>query len=177
MEKDDGVMKTGPRIEKRRTSPLVMITFLTLGVVFVAEVLLIFGVLQMKASTVRRYCPRAYEPFLRLVGEHPAYSPHFAAIVEGEKRKKQHRNPLENQTGLESGMIPVLAVPADKKESGEAEATAGSPESSTNATAGTISEELQSGESNTPPEVLQEAETPDSDKAEEEPPREPEPVG
>jgi hypothetical protein len=41
-------------------------------VVMVAfELCIIFGALEMDAALVRTHAPRLYEPFLRLVGEHP----------------------------------------------------------------------------------------------------------
>ncbi|HEY5621250.1 MAG TPA: hypothetical protein VIR77_01480 [Pontiella sp.] len=51
-----------------RTTPVASLIFALL-VVF--ELCIIFGALEMDAALVRKHAPWAYEPFLRLVGEHP----------------------------------------------------------------------------------------------------------
>jgi hypothetical protein len=49
-------------------TPVASLVFVAL-VVF--ELCIIFGALEMDAALVRTHAPWAYEPFLRLVGEHP----------------------------------------------------------------------------------------------------------
>jgi hypothetical protein len=57
--------------ESRRLVPVAFVAVVTFAVVFVCEALVIGGVFEMRSSTVAKVAPWAYEPFLRLVGEHP----------------------------------------------------------------------------------------------------------
>ena len=57
--------------ESRRIVPLSVVAIAAFAVLIVCQVLVIGGVFELKASTVARIAPWAYEPFLRLVGEHP----------------------------------------------------------------------------------------------------------
>lgn len=57
--------------ESRRRVPVSAVAFAAIALLVVLEVLVIGGVFGVKAATVARIAPWAYEPFLRLVGEHP----------------------------------------------------------------------------------------------------------
>jgi len=57
--------------ESRRRVPVSAIAIAVFVLLVVFEVLVIGGALEIKSSTVARIAPWAYEPFLRLVGEHP----------------------------------------------------------------------------------------------------------
>ena len=57
--------------ESRRIVPISMVTLVALGVLFVFEMMVMLGAVNLKASFVAKVAPWAYEPFLRLVGEHP----------------------------------------------------------------------------------------------------------
>lgn len=57
--------------ESRRIVPVSVITLVVLAVLVVFEALIIIGALEVRTSTIAKVAPWAYEPFLRLVGEHP----------------------------------------------------------------------------------------------------------
>ena len=59
------------------------------------EALVIGGVFELQAPAVAKYAPWAYEPFLRIVGEHPESAPRLAVVEEAspaEARAKQQAN-------------------------------------------------------------------------------------
>jgi len=57
--------------ESRRIVPISIVTSTLVLLLAVFELLLIGGVLEIRAATVARIAPWACEPFLKLVGEHP----------------------------------------------------------------------------------------------------------
>ncbi len=93
--------------EKRRLNPIGHITLVLVVLLIFFEALVIFGVFELKAQTVAKYAPWAYEPFLRLIGEHPESTPRWATVEEPEEEE-----PVElavaSVTGLEPSVIPVL---------------------------------------------------------------------
>lgn len=93
--------------ETRRINPIAHITFVAVAVTVVFEFLVIFGTLELKAQTVAKYAPWAYEPFLRLVGEHPESTPRWASVEEPEG-KETVESTVAGVTGLEPSAIPVL---------------------------------------------------------------------
>jgi len=93
--------------ETRRINPIAHITAAAVVVLVVFEFLIIFGVFELKAQTVAKYAPWAYEPFLRLVGEHPESAPRWAAVEEPEEKKAVDMT-VVGVTGLEPSAIPVL---------------------------------------------------------------------
>lgn len=74
------------KLEKRRRNPLAKVAVLVVLVLLVIECGVMFGVYELQGKTVAKYAPWAYEPFLRLVGEHPDSTPRGAAIEEEKKR-------------------------------------------------------------------------------------------
>ncbi len=58
--------------ESRRIVPVSVIATSLVVCLVGLEVLVISGALELKGATVARIAPWAYEPFLKLVGEHPA---------------------------------------------------------------------------------------------------------
>jgi hypothetical protein len=58
-------------LETRRITPVAYIAAIVVAVLVGLELLVVSGVLELRAGTVAKYAPWAYEPFLRLVGEHP----------------------------------------------------------------------------------------------------------
>jgi hypothetical protein len=93
--------------EARRRTPIAHITLVLVVLLILFEAVIIFGVFELKAQTVAKYAPWAYEPFLRLVGEHPESTPRWITIEEPEADE-----PVElavaSVTGLEPSAIPVL---------------------------------------------------------------------
>ncbi|MCK4564141.1 MAG: hypothetical protein KAU94_05675 [Verrucomicrobia bacterium] len=100
------------KLETRRINPIAHVTLVVVVIVIVFEVLVIFGLFELKAQTVAKYVPWAYEPFLKLVGEHPESIPRWATVEEPEEA-----GPTEavgaNMTGLEPSAIPLL-VPTNE---------------------------------------------------------------
>ena len=70
------------RREQKRRVPLARLAAIVVALLVAAEALVIAGVLEMRAGTVAKHAPWAFEPFLRLVGEHPESMPRRAAAVE-----------------------------------------------------------------------------------------------
>ena len=95
------------KLETRRINPIAHIALVAVVILIVLEGLVIFGALELKAQTVARYAPWAYEPFLKLVGEHPESAPRWAVVDEPKEDK-----PIDpagvNVTGLDPSAIPVL---------------------------------------------------------------------
>ncbi len=93
--------------ETRRINPIAHITFIAVAVLVVFECLVIFGAFELKAQTVAKYAPWAYEPFLRLVGEHPESTPRWASVEEPEEKDAIEAT-VVGVTGLEPSTIPIL---------------------------------------------------------------------
>lgn len=93
--------------EKRRINPIAQITLTAVVVLVIFEFLVIFGALELKAQTVAKYAPWAYEPFLRLVGEHPESAPRWASVEEADEEETVDAA-VVGVTGLEPSAIPVL---------------------------------------------------------------------
>ena len=94
--------------ETKRCNPIAHITLVVVVVLLVFELLVIFGALELKAQTVAKYAPWAYEPFLKLVGEHPESAPRWASVEEPEKKEAVAESMVAGVTGLEPSAIPVL---------------------------------------------------------------------
>ncbi len=90
--------------ETRRTSPLAKITLALVVVVVFLEAFVIFGGLELRAQTVEKYAPWAYEPFLKLVGEHPGSKPRWLAEQEASAEEPA----VANVAGLAPEAIPQL---------------------------------------------------------------------
>jgi len=96
--------------QTRRISRIANVTAVAVVALVLFEVVMISGAIELKAQTVAKYAPWAYEPFLRLVGEHPESPPHVAVIAEEEPEETDPvLNVAPDQTGLMLD-IPVVAV-------------------------------------------------------------------
>ncbi len=73
--------------ESRRIVPISVVTIVVFAVVVVFEALIIGGVYEVKASAVARIAPWAYEPFLKLVGEHPDSPNMHISLTQGVEAK------------------------------------------------------------------------------------------
>ena len=89
--------------ESRRIVPLSAVAIAAFIMLVVFEVLIIGGVVGVKASAVARIAPWAYEPFLRLVGEHP----------ESATSKESAGNQKEDETNRSSGLASVAGFNPD----------------------------------------------------------------
>jgi len=96
------------KLYTRRVSRLAHFTFLAVLVLVLCEAVMISGALELKAQTVAKYAPWAYEPFLRLVGEHPESSPRGVAAEEPEMLESAIEEPAA-ETGLLLDISPVTA--------------------------------------------------------------------
>ncbi len=98
------------KLETRRRNPVAHITLVLVLLLIVFEALVIFGALELKAQTVAKYAPWAYEPFLRLVGEHPESTPRWVVVEEAEENEGDEavESMIVGVTGLEPSAIPVL---------------------------------------------------------------------
>ena len=95
------------RREARRVNPIAHVTAFAVTVLIVFEITVIAGILELEAQTVAKYTPWAYEPFLRLVGEHPESAQRWAAIEEpGEN--DDAGSAVAAAAGLELSAIPLL---------------------------------------------------------------------
>lgn len=95
------------KLETRRINPIAHIALVAVVILIVFEGFVIFGALEMKAQTVARYAPWAYEPFLKLVGEHFESAPRWAVVDDSEEDKLIDAVGV-NVTGLNPSAIPVL---------------------------------------------------------------------
>lgn len=95
------------KLEKRRVNPIAHVASLAVVILIIFEGLVIVGALELKAQAVAKYAPWAYEPFLKLVGEHPESAPRWATVEESEKGGPVELE-IANVTGLDPSAIPVL---------------------------------------------------------------------
>ena len=96
------------KLEKRRINPIAHVATLAVLILLIFEGLMIGGVFELRSRTVAKYTPWAYEPFLRLVGEHPDSSPRFVVVEEEKEDSKTIIPGGLDISGLESTAIPVL---------------------------------------------------------------------
>lgn len=71
--------------DTRRKVLVSKIAAFVMVITFVLEGMIIFGALQVDSATIARVAPRAYEPFLKLVGEHPSSQSHPVTEDTGSK--------------------------------------------------------------------------------------------
>lgn len=93
--------------ETGRRNPIAHITLLFVVLLFIFEASVIAGIFELKAQTVAKYAPWAYEPYLRLIGEHPDSTPRWVTVEETEEEPAEEIA-IANMTGLEPSAIPVL---------------------------------------------------------------------
>ena len=89
--------------ESRRIVPVSAVAIAAVALLVVFEGLVIGGVFEVKASMVARIAPWAYEPFLRLVGEHP----------ESKTRNESVGGEKADEAGAPSGMASVAGFNPD----------------------------------------------------------------
>ncbi len=87
------------KLETRRITPVATIAAFVVVVVLGLELLVVSGVLELRAGTVAKYAPWAYEPFLKLVGEHPDSM---------ANKPESPSSAVEERPGLGSGMLDAL---------------------------------------------------------------------
>jgi hypothetical protein len=95
--------------ESRRIMPLGHVAMVAVGVLVVFELAVAGGMVRLPAGIVAKYAPWAYEPFLKMVGEHPDVIPAWVAT------QKERENPEKTaSTGIgtvaEMGEIPLSVL-------------------------------------------------------------------
>ncbi|MCF7864501.1 MAG: hypothetical protein K9L89_06915 [Kiritimatiellales bacterium] len=103
------VLKESPmgKINTRRINPVSHVAALAVTMLVVFEVLVMAGVLELKAQTVAKYAPWAYEPFLKLIGEHPDSASRWAAAVEESDAGKE-KDAVAYVAGIAPSALPIL---------------------------------------------------------------------
>lgn len=95
------------KLDTRRVNPISHFATLAVLLLIIFEVSIICGALELKAQTIAKYAPWAYEPFLKLVGEHPESAPRWATVDEPEESESSE-SVVSSVTGMEASTIPVL---------------------------------------------------------------------
>ena len=95
------------KLETHRINPIAHITLVAVIILIIFEVLVMGGVLELKSQAVAKYAPWAYEPFLKLVGEHPDSASRWATVEEADESDPIILSEV-NAKGLEASAIPVL---------------------------------------------------------------------
>ena len=96
------------KVESRRVAPIGWVTTIVVLILFAFELLMMFGAIELRAATVAKYAPWAYEPFLKLVGEHPDSAP--VAVKQKSKKgptKKSELLDIIDVTGISAEAIKV----------------------------------------------------------------------
>lgn len=96
------------KVQARRINPIAQVTALVVGVLIGFEALVISGAFELQAPTVAKYIPWAYEPFLKLVGEHPDSAPRLAFVEETKPDGGSSGEP-RGLTGFAPEAIPDLS--------------------------------------------------------------------
>ena len=106
-------------VEKRRVVPIATITLVCAVFLGLFQVFVLTGSYQVKASTVRKTVPFLYEPYRKMMGEHPSYR---TELVTNAKKKESSTvatvagiDPSELQVTIESPELPPLKVEPPKK--------------------------------------------------------------
>mgnify|MGYP001827728750 CR=1 FL=1 len=110
----------------RRIIPASVIATSAFTVLALVQVFFIVGGMEIKASAIKRIAPFAYEPFLKMVGEHPSSRPDKP--LEGEQKAVKPNSsssamatvagfsPEELAVTIEDADTPILepSVPVEK---------------------------------------------------------------
>ncbi len=97
--------------ESRRIVPASMIAIAVFTLLAVLEVSVICGVMQVNAAAIAKVAPWAYEPFLKLVGEHPdSYRQRGSTESSGEQAEEAASLDLLAGLGAEELLAETNAV-------------------------------------------------------------------
>ncbi|WP_372807051.1 hypothetical protein [Pontiella sp.] len=124
-------------INPKRIVPVSTVTVVLFSLLGIFELFVLFGGLEVKASTVKRFAPWLHGPYTRMVGEHPSTRPDWedqqletpeaeaetaAASIGGFRPDEldvqlEAAKQAEPETKIEepSAAIPV-SIPTDQKE-------------------------------------------------------------
>lgn len=110
--------------DSRRRVLVSKIAAFVMGITFVLEGMIIFGALQVDSATIARVAPWAYEPFLKLVGEHPSSQSHLLPDEAGSQNA--------DTMGVMSGFnADTLLEETNELDTGREDDLPGKPEQST----------------------------------------------
>jgi hypothetical protein len=74
---------------RKRRNPMAHVATGLVGGVALFQLVVISGVIEVRGESIRRMAPRLYEPFLKLMGEHPDYRPAWSAMRQDRTEKVQ----------------------------------------------------------------------------------------
>ncbi|MEE9368393.1 MAG: hypothetical protein V3V05_05965 [Pontiella sp.] len=76
------------QVNQRRIVPISVVTIVIFSLLGFFQLFVIAGGYELEASTVKKFAPWVYEPFLKLAGEHPDTRPEWAVDRGGVKEVK-----------------------------------------------------------------------------------------
>lgn len=93
------------KVEYRRVAPTGWMAVIGIGLLVGFELLIMGGALELRSSTVAKYTPWAYEPFLKLVGEHPDSAIVTEESLTDEPAKDESFSGIAGVAGISSEEI------------------------------------------------------------------------
>jgi hypothetical protein len=93
--------------QKRRINLAAQIAGIAVFLLILFEGLVIGGIFELQAPAVAKFAPWAFEPFLRIVGEHPESAPRVAMVEEINPTESASKTAL-GLTGFSPESIPIL---------------------------------------------------------------------
>ena len=93
------------QLEQRRIVPISIITMILFSIMGLFQLFVIAGGYELEASTVQKIAPWAYEPFLKLVGEHPDTRPAWA--IENRTKELEEQPSPVTVAGIDPESISV----------------------------------------------------------------------
>lgn len=107
-------------VESRRKVPAAVIAMICVSVIGLLQLLLVTGAYQVDSGTVRKIAPFLYNPFRKMMGEHPSTRPQTA-----ESQASSRDLEIETVTGIKpedlsieiktEGSVPAIEAPEEGK--------------------------------------------------------------
>jgi len=105
-------------VETRRKVPAAVIAMICVSFIGIIQLLLVTGAYQVDSGTVRKMAPFLYNPFRKMMGEHPSTRPQSA-----ESQASSGETGIETVTGIKpedlsieiktEGSVPAIVVPEE----------------------------------------------------------------
>ncbi|NNJ71103.1 MAG: hypothetical protein HKP10_07445 [Kiritimatiellales bacterium] len=100
----------------KRSIPVAAVASVVLLILGLVELFVIMGGLTLRTATVRQVVPWAYEPYLKLVGEHPDSLSKWAVTEPQEKNvKSKPASSITSFAGFRPEQIPVTLENVEKR--------------------------------------------------------------
>lgn len=102
-------------VEIRRKVPVAVLALICVSIIGILQILLLTGAYQVDAGTVRKFAPFLYNPFRKVVGEHPSTRPQTAETQAVTSRETE----IETVTGIKPEELsikieaPAVELPED----------------------------------------------------------------